>query len=230
MYHKLTPLLPNYPLLLPDFRGWGSSTDPSNDPIQYSITQLASDVENLIHHLKITDFVLVGHSMGGKVTQLIASHQPAGLKALILLASAPTTPLHLPPDMKEQQIHAYDSIKSVEFVIRNVLNSPTSPLSDDEIHHIAVGSVSGNPAAKIAWLKYGLCEEDVSADIGKIKVPVLVVAAAEDRVETVKRVVGRLGVDRAEMVVIEGSGHLLPLEAPDHIAKRVKEFLDRVLA
>ncbi|KDQ52079.1 hypothetical protein JAAARDRAFT_703204 [Jaapia argillacea MUCL 33604] len=171
--------------------------------------------------------------MGGKVAQLIASHQPARLKALILLAPAPTVPLHLPPEMKEQQIYAYDSVESAEFVVRNVLTSPTSLLSDDEIRRIAAGSASGDPAAKIAWPKYGLCEEDVSADVGKIEVPVLVVAAAEDRVETVEsvrqEVVGRLGVDRVEMMVVEGSGHLLPLEAPNQVATYVKEFLDQVL-
>jgi pimeloyl-ACP methyl ester carboxylesterase len=88
-----------------DFHGWGYSTGP-HSPAAYAISNLADDVQSLVTLLpQITDtgFVLVGHSMGGKVAQLLASRRPPGLKGVLLIAPAPAGPLILPSEeMKEQ--------------------------------------------------------------------------------------------------------------------------------
>jgi pimeloyl-ACP methyl ester carboxylesterase len=62
----------------------------------------------LIKELDIKRYVLVGHSLGGKISQLIASRRPEGLVGLVLVAPAPPTPLRFPDEMRETQIHAYD--------------------------------------------------------------------------------------------------------------------------
>jgi 3-oxoadipate enol-lactonase len=76
-----------------DQRGWGTSDAPSDGS---SIGDLAADATNLIHSLKIDRYVLVGHSMGGKVAQLLASQQPDGLKGLVLVPPATPTPQNIP--------------------------------------------------------------------------------------------------------------------------------------
>lgn len=51
-------------------------------------------------------------------------------------------------------------------------------------------------------------------DARKIAVPLLVIGGEKDMVETVEKVRRDvLGVVRGEMVVVEGAGHLLPVEA-----------------
>src|SRR5437868_3501576 len=59
-----------------DMRGWGQS-DPAESG--YSMGTLADEAASLIEHLALKKYVLVGHSMGGKVAQLLASRRPAGL-------------------------------------------------------------------------------------------------------------------------------------------------------
>jgi pimeloyl-ACP methyl ester carboxylesterase len=63
-----------------DHRGWGNSDAP---PSGYRIEDLAHDAEGLIRKLGLRRYVLVGHSMGGKVAQLLASWRPPGLEGLL---------------------------------------------------------------------------------------------------------------------------------------------------
>jgi 3-oxoadipate enol-lactonase len=73
-----------------DHRGWGESDKPETG---YSIPELANDAGALIQALGLTRYVLIGHSMGGKVAQRLAAKRPEGLEALILVAPAPPTPM-----------------------------------------------------------------------------------------------------------------------------------------
>src|SRR5271168_2262110 len=69
-----------------DLRGWGKSDRGADD---YSLFAQADDVLGVIEALKLTDFVLVGHSMGGNIAQILAARRPDGLKVLVLVAPAP---------------------------------------------------------------------------------------------------------------------------------------------
>jgi 3-oxoadipate enol-lactonase len=64
-----------------DQRGWGESDKPETG---YSIQDLANDAEALIRSLELTRYVLIGHSMGGKVAQLLASKRPEGPQSIDL--------------------------------------------------------------------------------------------------------------------------------------------------
>ncbi len=53
-----------------DHRGWGDSDAPEHG---YALADLADDAAGVISALGLGSYVLVGHSMGGKVAQLLAS-------------------------------------------------------------------------------------------------------------------------------------------------------------
>ena len=76
-------------MLTVDFRGWSRS---SNLAGPYTLHQLADDTLAVIADAGVTEYVLVGHSMGGKVAQLVAATRPAGLRGIILVASGPAKP------------------------------------------------------------------------------------------------------------------------------------------
>jgi 3-oxoadipate enol-lactonase len=224
----ISHLSPSLHCIAVDFRGWGSSTGPET-PAAYSIYQLATDVEALIPKLDVQDFILVGHSMGGKVAQLIAGRSVVkGLKGVVLIAPAPPTPFELPSNMKEQQLTAYSSAESAEFVARNVLSA--SNLSDETISSLVKDMMKGNKFAKAAWPEYAMAE-DIVDQAEKINVPVLVVGGEKDVVEPVgrlrKEVLGK--IQGAELVVIEGSGHLLPVEKSTLVAGSIEHFVAKIL-
>ena len=83
-------LSPRFHCVALDARGSGASDAPTSG---YGIADLADDVEGVIAALKLKSYVLVGHSMGGKTAQLLASRRPQGLRGLALVASSPPTPM-----------------------------------------------------------------------------------------------------------------------------------------
>src|SRR5579871_5418254 len=64
-----------------DQRGWGRSDAPASG---YALADLAADARGVIAALGLDRYILVGHSMGSKVAQLIASECPPGLVGLAL--------------------------------------------------------------------------------------------------------------------------------------------------
>ena len=68
----------------PDLRGHGGSSKP--DPEEaYSLEVMAADVFALADALGWDRFVLLGHSMGGMVAQLMALKAPERLRGLVLM-------------------------------------------------------------------------------------------------------------------------------------------------
>lgn len=67
-----------------DQRGIGKTTTQSDD---YSTDRLAADAAALIKHVDLGPAVVIGHSMGGRVAQLVALDHPASIKALVLNSS-----------------------------------------------------------------------------------------------------------------------------------------------
>ncbi|OAA66891.1 Acyl-CoA N-acyltransferase [Niveomyces insectorum RCEF 264] len=241
-----------------DFRGWGGSTGPAAADA-YGMAALAGDVEAVLAALYARGLigarvVLVGLSMGAKVAQVVAAHvlqgdrrniEDGGVRVVgaVLVSPAPATPLRLPPDMREQQMHAYDSAASASFVARNVLTVSFrggGGDDDDDADDAAPSLPSflvedmlkGNPAARSAWPAYAMAEDVSATSLEGLAEPppVLVLAAENDLVEPLERV--RTGVHSrihgAQLEVIPGSGHLSPVEAPAAIAQRIQRFVDRI--
>src|SRR5262249_50901587 len=65
-------------------RGWGGSVATDG---RYALADMADDVERVVRTLDLRRYVLVGHSMGGKVAQIVAKRQPPGLARLVLVAA-----------------------------------------------------------------------------------------------------------------------------------------------
>jgi pimeloyl-ACP methyl ester carboxylesterase len=209
-----------------DHRGWGESDAPLSG---YGIRDLAADAEGVIAALGLRSYVLVGHSMGGKAAQLIASRRPPGLKGLVLVAPSPAGPTKVPAEQLENMLHAYDSPESAAYTRDNILTH--RPLSEALKAQVVEDSLCGSRGARLEWPTVAL-PEDYSAEAARIEVPTLVIAGAQDKVDPVERLRKELLplVPHARMQVLEGVGHLSPLEAPEEVAAAIAGFLDQIAA
>jgi pimeloyl-ACP methyl ester carboxylesterase len=101
-------------------RGWGAAASVS---APYSLRQMAADVDAVVASEGLGQVVLVGHSMGGKVSQIVAGKRPSYLSGLVLVAPAPPRPpAHVTAEYQQQLAHAYDTAESVESSLDDVLS------------------------------------------------------------------------------------------------------------
>jgi len=215
----------HYRSVAPDLRGWGDSAAPAD---AYALDDFAKDAQALITVLDLKNYVLVGHSMGGKIAQLFASRRPAGLAALVLVAPSPPIPLVLPPEIRTAMQNAYNSRETVGMAIDQMLAG--KQLSAALREQVIEDSLRGAPQAVAAWPN-STSYEDITEQVAGINVPTLVVAGELDRIdpasilqaEVLSRITG------ATMQVLPGTGHLSPLESPIELAAIISSFVDSLV-
>lgn len=146
----------SYRCIAYDQRGWGTSDAPETG---YALDDLAEDLTALLTHLELRRYVLVGHSMGGKVAMLAASQRPVGLEALVLVAPASPLPQDIPGEAWEAQRHAYDNRETAEKAIDFLtFHAPNKAMREQLIED----SLRGSPGAKYAW-PHVAAYQDISA-------------------------------------------------------------------
>jgi pimeloyl-ACP methyl ester carboxylesterase len=203
-----------------DHRGWGQSDAPASG---YTLTDLAADAQGVIDALRLQRYVLVGHSMGGKVAQLIASRRPSGLAGLVLVAPSPPSPMHLPLEARQGMVAAYASRDSVIATVTEVLAA--KPLSADDLETVVQDSLRGAAPAKAAW-PLVMSQEDITAQVGAIDVPTIVIAGELDRVDSISTLQAEVltRVPHAALHRLPGTGHLSMLESPKLLARIILDF------
>lgn len=204
---------------LPGFGG--ESTAPGT-----SIDAMIDFVVERMRAAGIRRAALVGHSMGGKISTLLASramrHEITSLDitSVVLLAASPPSPEPMPDSKREEMLSWVSDGPISETHAREFLDANLGGPLPPARHAAAIRDVCrSSPAAWTAWLTTG-SREDRSAEAGEINVPAVIVAGGSD---------GDLGFDaqkqfnaphypEAELVTLEGAGHLLPLERPREVA------------
>ena len=104
---------PHYRTLALDHRGHGQSDwDPDG---RYEIDALVDDVEAVTAALGIERLVLVGHSLGGRVSTLFAGRHPARLAGLVIVDIGPEVDargsLRIRQDVETNMKPVFDSVE-----------------------------------------------------------------------------------------------------------------------
>lgn len=85
----LDALAERYRLIIPDLRGHGRSTNPSD---VFTVRQCATDVLALLDQLGIERFHAVGMSLGGNTLLHLATRAPARVERMVIVSSPPYYP------------------------------------------------------------------------------------------------------------------------------------------
>lgn len=199
-----------------DLPGFG---DAAGAPGPYTVAGMADHVEAKLRAQACPSFILVGHSMGGKVALAVAARRPAGLQALLLLAPSPSTPEPIAEGKRSAAIAGWAEYSVASQTLAEITALPLA----EERRRLAIRDMMrAGKAAWTAWLDCG-SREDLSDDIGGIEVPVTVLSGTCDSVlptDLIRReVAARL--PGANLIEVVGAGHLLPLEAPEAVAQEI---------
>jgi len=157
----IEPLSKRFRCIAIDLRGWGKSDHHAKD---YNLLSQANDVEGVIEELNLMDFVLVGHSMGGKIAQILAGRQLDGLRGVVLVAPAPPTPLHPPDAQKQAMLESYTTPEGIVDALKIV---SVRPLTFRQRLQVTEDSLGGALAAKESWVSQGMAL-DISKEAASI--------------------------------------------------------------
>ena len=209
--------------IAPDFRGWGGSDKTADG---YDLRTQADDVAAIIASLGLSQYILVGQSMGGKIAQILGARRPQGLKGLVLVAPAPPTPMAAPKEQRDAILESYQTPAGVEFAFSILTSRQLSPALRQQVIDDTLG---GSPAAKTAWTQAGMTL-DITGIVGDINVPTTVIIGDADKVETEPLLRRELAsrISGTEFIVLPGVGHLSPLEAPRELAAAITTAISKI--
>ena len=215
-FGQLRHLLPTgTQLLAPDLPGFGGAAAPAG--FDYSVDSYADWVTAFILERHLAEYVLVGHSMGGKIALALAARQPTGLCGLVLLSPSPPSPEPISDQDRAASLAAYGQPAAAEKTFANITNRP---LPAEVRAQVITDNLRTSQAAWNAWLAHG-SKEDISGRMPAILVPCRLLVGADDRAitpDTQRRQTLPLLPGGTPFTVVPGAGHLLPYEAAQECA------------
>ena len=211
--------LPGHHCITPDLRGFGAAPPP--DP-GATLADWADEAAALA--VPLGRFVLIGHSMGGKIATLLASRRPAGLAGLVLVAPSPPTPEPIPD--RAAMLSGFHDPVAAAHTAREISARHDDPAV---MQRLIEDSLRTSHGAWRWWIERG-SREDIAESAAAIDIPVLVVAATDDanipppllRQEVVARIPG------ATLTILPGSRHMIPLDAPGPLAQVIEDWVSRI--
>ncbi|MFD1873631.1 alpha/beta fold hydrolase [Hymenobacter bucti] len=221
-YNHLRGLLPaGTSLLAPDLPGFGAQPAPAG--FDYSVGAYADWVAEYAAAQKLAEYVLIGHSMGGKIALALAARQPAGLRGLLLLSPSPPTPEPIGDEDRAASLAAYGQHLEAEKTATKIV---IRPVAKEVRAQVIADNLRTSQAAWDAWLEHG-SKEDISALMPAVQVPCsLLVGDADHAIPLAaqqQQTLPLLPVG-TPLVVVPEAGHLLPLEAPEDVWKALQKL------
>ena len=217
-----------------DLRGHGLSEKPASE-YDYALEVMASDVYELLKALDVAECVLVGHSMGGMVSQLLVLEHPEVVRALVLVDTAAEVPEGLLYDERRKQRERLVEIaqdQGMEAVFEEQLRvTPVHPALKENPRYIDIWReqfLMTSREAYIAGAQGMATRRSLLQELGAITVPTLVICGEHDEpfLEPSRQM--HEAIPGSELVIIPGAGHGPQMETPGEFNRVLAEFLSRV--
>ena len=231
MWRHQVEALSGWECVAPDLRGV-TDEPPLGDPTDYSMASYARDLIALVDQRGIESVVLCGQSMGGYVTFELLRQIPARVRAAILCntkATADTPDAKWGRDVLAEKARSLGARAVAEELIPKVLGRATRERQPRVVREVTQ-MMERQPVAGIVGALHALRERpDSTPLLGAIRIPVLVVAGADDQITPAQGMREMANaISGAEFVLIAEAGHLTPLEQPVAVNAPIRAFLKKL--
>jgi pimeloyl-ACP methyl ester carboxylesterase len=219
-YDALRSLLPATQLLAPDLPGFGGQPVPAG--FDYSVSAYVDWLAAYIQAHSVTDFTLIGHSMSGKFALALAARHPVGLCRLVLLSPSPPAGEPMTDAERAASLAAHGKPEEAAKTFDKIT---VRPLSAELRDQVIADNLRTTQVAWANWLEHG-AREDITALMPQLNVPCHLLVGEGDKPippDSQRRLTLPLLPPGTPFTVVPGAGHLLPLEAPEEVAKAVTE-------
>lgn len=254
MWHRVArQLAPEFRLVIPDLRGYGSSDKPegARDHANYGKRQMAADVAALMRGLGHERYFVAGHDRGGRVAHRLALDHPDAVRRLSVLDIAPTVDMYAATDVAYATAywHWFFLIqpaplpeRMIECAGTELLHTALGRWGAHGLRHVEPEALAEYESAfTAAGSAHAMCEDyraSAPGAIDQVHDEASRAAGAKIRCDLLA-LVGERGVvarmfDAAALwraqcsarVVLEQlpCGHYLPEEQPDAVTERLRAF------
>jgi non-heme chloroperoxidase len=220
-----------------DRRGFGKSSQPTTG---YNYDTFAEDLHQLVTHLKLRNFALVGFSMGGgEVARYIGKHGPKGVSKAVIIGGIPPYLLKTSDNPEGVDGSVFEGIQKAvaadryafftEF-FKNFFNMDVflgKRISEQAVQaswNVAAGaSATASLACVPTW------HEDFRNDLVRIEVPTLVIHGDADRIVPIKASGEKTAklVKGARLVAIKDGPHAVTWTHADEVNAELVNFLGK---
>lgn len=173
-------------------------------------------------------FLLIGFSMGGYVARDMARLAPERVRALVLVATStrPDTPA-----LRQRKGAIGGAAPTIAFsgLSRTAVASSLHPRERDNDALIERVRAMGVRLGGEVFRRQSMLERPGDLHrLGEITCPTLVVAAAQDGLRSMDEARElQQGIPGAQLAIVEDSGHMIPVEAPQRLLDAIVPWLER---
>lgn len=207
-----------------DAPGCGASSDP---PPSWSLADLADCAGSLVDAIGLGPVHLLGLSFGGALAIEVVHRHPDAVRSLVLVSAYAGWVGSLGPDEARARVAAGERMAEMtaDDLARAWLPTLVAPAAGSDDREWMERLVRDTRTRSAPTLARALAV-DLRDVLPTIAVPTLVVHGAED-VRAPRSVADDLvaRIPGAELVVVDGAGHLVNVDAPERLATEVRAFL-----
>lgn len=213
----------HYTLAFMDFRGYGLNRAKAGT---YAVDEIANDALDLCETLGWRNYHVLGHSMGGMVTQKMALLKPGRITSALAVTPVPASGFPLDEGTAQFFTASADDDTTLTAIF-NTLTGERHPAS------LLEGLTAGARAAiaRDAYLGYlkTWTTTDFSNQVAKIDLPVHVIAGARDKAlgPAFLQNTYLKQLPNVQMSVMDHCGHYPMLESPPEFFDLVERALNR---
>lgn len=226
---QIEALSKSFTVVAYDQRGAGKSDHP-DEP--YSIELLADDLQALIAGLQLQRPVLIGHSTGGAIGQVLAAREPDLLAGMIQYASWAKSDAHFKWCFRMRRA-LLEGTSLEEYVHGSALflYPPDHVRAHAEtLSPALLASVANFPPRKVVLRRIdAIMAHDAFAQLSKIKIPTLVVCALDDILTPPyhSKMLAE-AISGAELKIVPRGGHSFSETETDNFNRIALDFLARI--
>ena len=222
----------DYHVIALDHRGHGDSAHATPDT--YGFRDYISDLESLVSHLGLNDFILAGHSAGARYAFVFAAEHPELIHSLIVVDIDPDA---VNPDSQGMFVRyntESDEWDSLEAVVERLRDRQPQSTGEMLLHQAEV-MTRELPNGRRAWkrdrrLLAAYERPDLWEEWGRLSVPTLIVRGRQSNLLTHEVAVRmREAIEGSAPLVrlaeLEGGGHWFYQEFPGAFEMTVRWFM-----
>jgi len=216
----------SYRVIVPDLRGFGE-TDASTGTA--TMNRMAEDVGQLLDHLRISQAVIGGLSMGGYVALAFYKQFPSRVRALVLAdtrAQADTEEAKQTRAQQAEKALSEGMAGIADAMLPKLLTPETVSKRPEVVKRVRDMMLKTKPEGAAAAL-LGMAErEDQTELLSRVTSPTLILVGTEDAITPVADSEKmRDCIAGSRLVVLENAGHVSNLERTEQFNEALLKFL-----